>query len=273
MFKVNKKFIPCHDVVFSMMFEDSDLFKQLVKAVTGKEVELIDTPFSQISKRETVTLSSVRFDLFAKTEHGMFSVDMQRSYGTDLINRIVFYACRLISTQNVVDMKYSELQPINVSFIMAEKPSDSKEPIRYIKTVYTDTGEPFSDLLNVALVYVPSILKTADSDSDIRIFAEFFSIKNNDDAEKFEIKYQNSTLGDKLMREYSKISFNEDALRVFANDPYYTDKDYERITLERERAAKERDRERVKILADRIPVEELATLFNMPITEVRRLAE
>jgi hypothetical protein len=269
MFKVNTKFIPCHDVVFSMMFEQSDLFKQLVKAVTGSDIELIDTPFSQISKREAVTLSSVRFDLFAKTAHGIFSIDMQRSYGTELINRIVFYACRLISTQNVVEMKYSELQPINVSFIMAEKPSDSVNPIRYIKTVYTDTGEPFSDLINIALVYIPSILETAAADSEIRIFAEFFSIKNNDDAEKFENNYKSSALGEKLMREYSKISFNEDALRVFANDPYYSQKDFERISQDRDN----RERTRIKKLVELIPIEKVSDIFDMSIDEVKHIAE
>jgi hypothetical protein len=42
-----------------MMFEDSGLFKQLVTAVTGNDIEFIDEPFSQVSKREIVTLSSI----------------------------------------------------------------------------------------------------------------------------------------------------------------------------------------------------------------------
>jgi hypothetical protein len=100
-----------------MMFEDSDLFKQLVKAVTGNDIQLIDEPFSQVSKRETVTLSSIRFDLFAKTSQGMFSVDIQRSVDDNLLNRIIFYACRMISSQDVVKMQYSNVLPANASFM------------------------------------------------------------------------------------------------------------------------------------------------------------
>jgi hypothetical protein len=114
-----------------------------------------------VSKREAVTLSSIRFDLFAKTTQGVFSIDMQRSVDDNLLNRIVFYACRMISSQDVVKMQYSNVLPANVSLIMAEMPSGSKNAVRYVKSEYTDTGEPFSELLNIALVYVPTVIKTA----------------------------------------------------------------------------------------------------------------
>jgi hypothetical protein len=239
------------------------LFKRLVKAVTGNEIELIDAPFSQISKRETVTLSSIRFDLFARTTHGMFSVDMQRTYGEDLLNRIIYYACRMISTQDVVDMQYSEVRLANVSFIMAEKPSGAKNAVRYVKASYTDTGEPFSELLNIALVYIPTVLKTAEEFSDLRIFAEFFSVKNDSDWEKFENKYKDNELGDKLMKEYSKISFNEEAMQAFAKEPYYSEKDIDRIAAIRA----------VKKLGGKVPFDVLADAFGLPLSEIREIAQ
>jgi hypothetical protein len=273
MFKIKTPFIPCHDVVFSMMFEDSDLFKLLTKAVTGIDIELIDEPFSQVSKREAVTLSSIRFDLFAKTTQGIFSIDMQRKLEDGLVNRIVFYACRMISTQDVAKMHYTNVLPANVSFIMAEKPSDCKNAVRYVKTAYTDTGETFSDLLNIALVYVPTVLKTADEFSDIRIFSEFFSIRESADAETFENKYKNNDLGVKLMNRYATVSFNEEALKAFAKETYYTEKDYERIIFERDERIKERDINNVKRLYGRIPAEELSTMFNIPVNDIKHLAE
>jgi hypothetical protein len=245
-----------------MMFEDSELFKQLAKAVTGKDIELIDAPFSQISKREAVTLSSIRFDLFAKTTQGVFSIDMQRSNSKDLLNRIIFYACRMISSQDVIQMRYSDVLPVNVSFIMSEKPSDSKNAIRYVKTTYTDTGETFSELLNIALVYVPTVLKTVEPNSAIRIFSEFFSIQNNFEAEIFENRYKDNDLGVKLMDKYRTITFNEEALKAFAKEPYFTEKDYI-----------ERDKERIRELAPMVPLEKLASVFNIPLNEVRKLAE
>jgi predicted transposase/invertase (TIGR01784 family) len=266
MFHVSAQFIPCHDVVFSMMFENGDLFKQLIKAVTGNEIELIDTPYSQISKRENVPLSSVRFDLYANTTQGAFTVDMQRTLSEDFVNRVMFYACRLVSVQDVKRMKYSMLQPVNVSFIMSENSSDSKNYIRYVKALYTDTGETFSDVLNIALVFVPSVVINADTNSDIRVFAEFFSIKDNEDAKNFETTYKDNSLGEKLMREYTKIQYNEDALRAFAKDSYFTVKDLEEIQTQR-------DTKRIKQLATMHSLEDLAKIFELPLEQIKLMAE
>ncbi|MDR0943723.1 MAG: Rpn family recombination-promoting nuclease/putative transposase [Ruminococcus sp.] len=263
MLELKTDFIPCHDVVFSLMFEDSELFKELVKSVTGKDIELIDEPFSQVSKRERVTLSSIRFDLFAKTTQGVFSIDMQRRVDDNLVNRIIFYACRMISSQDVSRMQYSSVLPANVSFIMSEKESsENKNAVRYVKTAYTDTGEPFSDLLNIALVYVPTVLKTTPPDSAIHIFSEFFSIKEINDAENFENKYKNNDLGVKLMERYNTVVFNEEALKAFAKEPYFTDKYTE-----------ERNKEIIRELSPIVPLEKLASALKLSLSEVKRLAE
>jgi predicted transposase/invertase (TIGR01784 family) len=274
--KVNKKFIPCHDVVFSMMFEDSWLFKKLIKAVLHKDIELIDTPFSQITKREKVTVAAVRFDLFARTAHGIFSIDMQRSYGTELNNRILFYASRLISTQTVIDMNYADIQPVNVSFIMAEKPSGSKNSVRYVSANYQDTGEVFSDLLNIALVYVPTVVKTEDEFSDLRIFAEFFSIQNDKDWEIFEKHYKKTKLGVNLMKTYSNVSANEELLTALAKEQHYTEKDYERITKQRvERAVnfavREERKLHLKSLSRILPITEIAKVYGMSQNEIEEI--
>jgi predicted transposase/invertase (TIGR01784 family) len=263
MSKIKGRFIPCHDVVFSLMFEDSELFTRLIKAVTGKEIELLDKPFSQISKRENVSLASIRIDLFANTTSGVFSVDMQRRIDENLADRILCYACRMISVQKVEDMQYSDLEPVSVSFIMTDKTNDSENAIRYVKAAYTDTGEPFSELINIALVYVNKVRVTEDTDSELRIFAEFFSINDDSDWETFEKTYKDTDLGGKLMRKYSKVTLNEEALRAFANEPYYDKRDDNKII--------------VKSLLSKFPhkftAKEVAEAYGLSLDEIRTLSE
>jgi hypothetical protein len=260
---IKGRFVPCHDVVFSLMFEDSELFTRLIKAVTGKEIELIDKPFSQISKRENALLASIRFDLFANTKSGMFSVDMQRTYDENLTNRIVYYACRMLSVQKVKKMRYSDLDPVSVSFIMTDKPSESENAIRYVKAAYTDTGEPFSELLNIALVYVNKVRTTEETNSELRIFAEFFSINDDSDWAAFEKTYKDTDLGGKLMQKYSKVTLNEEALRAFAKEPYYDKKDVERILTGR----------LLRGLKKKYPLSDLAEALNLSMEEAQSLSQ
>jgi hypothetical protein len=95
------------------------------------------------------------------------------------------------------------------------------------------------------------------------MFAEFFSIKNNSEAERFENKYKQTELGVKLMQNYAKVSFNEEALRAFAKEPYFTEKDMERVLIKRA----------LNNFPDEFSIDSLAKLFGLPISEVQRIAE
>jgi hypothetical protein len=64
------------------------------------------------------------------------------------------------------------------------------------------------------------------------------------------------------MNRYATVTFNEEALKAFAKEPYYTEKDY-----------MERDKERIRKLSSIVPLEKLASVFNIPLSEVKQLAE
>ena len=114
-------FYPSNDVVFSVMFSKCNLFCALVSAVTGDKVELNENPHSQASLHEDdILLNTIRFDTFAFAKNNkLYTVDMQRSYKEARIEkRTAYYACRAISTQEVVDMAYEDLKPVNICFIL-----------------------------------------------------------------------------------------------------------------------------------------------------------
>jgi len=114
-------FCPCNDVVFSVMFGNSYLFCKLCSAVTGELVEIIGNPHSQATLNENdVMLNKIRFDSFAFGKSNKFySVDIQRKYKKSRQERrTVYYACRAVSTQEVRQMAYEKLKPVNISFIL-----------------------------------------------------------------------------------------------------------------------------------------------------------
>jgi hypothetical protein len=67
------------------------------------------------------------------------------------------------------------------------------------------------------------------------------------------------------MNKYTTVTFNEEALQAFAKEPY-TEKDFERMTIER-------NINNAKRLYGRIPTDELSTMFNLPVAEIQRLSE
>jgi hypothetical protein len=92
------------------------------------------------------------------------------------------------------------------------------------------------------------------------------------------------------MSEVREIIFNEEALAAFAaKETYYSEKEYERIMLERDDRIKEldehskeldeldkerdeRDKEIIRELASMIPLEKLASIFDLSVTEVKQIA-
>ena len=114
-------FCPPNDVVFAVMFVDRDLFRRLISSVTGSEVDIKGKVYSQATLRENdPLLNSIRFDTFTETHNDQYyTADIQRSYEESrLKRRTIFYTCRAISTQDVNEMAYEDLKPVNVSFVL-----------------------------------------------------------------------------------------------------------------------------------------------------------
>jgi hypothetical protein len=62
------------------------------------------------------------------------------------------------------------------------------------------------------------------------------------------------------MSEYTKAVFNEEALRAFAREPYYSEKDREKDT-----------RELIKQVARDNSLEGLARIFGIPLEQVKKI--
>lgn len=277
--KYNEKYPPRHDLIFSIMFEEKKLFSQLLKAVTGHTIET-DEIISQASLiPDNINESYIRFDTYAKDKDGtVYSMDLQNTYIEELLkNRTIYYACRALSGQKIIKGDYKKFNKVVVSFIMTKKKMN--QPVEII-SLYNQNNERYSDLLTLYNVYVPSVIAVSQSDDDLKVFSEFFSVNSFADMEKFYSIYHDNALANELIVLYNKTIGYTD-LDNLAGKEYFkmkiTEQDIAEAKVEYE--AKGRAEGRIEGEAGLIrklknigrSVREIADFCNMSETEVERL--
>lgn len=97
----------------------------------------------------------------------------------------MYYACRAISTQPVTNMSYD-------------------------------------DLIEITLVYVPAVLREGDGAKDLYIFAQFFAISSQEEADKFAEGFSSVELGKELISMYNNALRDVNSLNFIENAPYFT---------------------------------------------------
>ncbi|MCL2321667.1 MAG: Rpn family recombination-promoting nuclease/putative transposase [Oscillospiraceae bacterium] len=232
-------FCPSNDIVFSVMYSKRYLFSELISAITGDEIELDEEPHSQASLREDdVLLNSIRFDVFSTANNKrIYTADMQRSYKeARLVNRTVYYSCRALSTQVVDNMNYEDLKPVNICFILTSH--NNKKAIRRIKFCDVDDHDVYSDVIEITLVYVKTVLKSKDKKSKLYLLARFFDISSQKKADKFVLEFENTKLEKELIVMYNKSVASVNNLRKIESSPYFTERLNEaQLEEERKKAA------------------------------------
>ena len=219
--------------MFCIIFANKELFIRLGQSIHRQEMILEGDPLSQAVRQERdVKLNKILFDVLAPAVRNFFTADMQRRYFKNTQeNRTVYYICRTISTQKVDNGKYENVKPVHISFILTTPPEESQDPehkgIRQVSFCYRDTGEVYSELANLYLVYVPIIVEqgvTENSDQeqkDLYVFARFFAIETYEDAEKFCLDFADNQLGKDLMSMYGEVLGDVTALEDLENSEYF----------------------------------------------------
>ena len=219
-FKLNSKFLPRNDVIFSIMFADKELFSQLLTSVIGEPVDPIEVISQANITKENTEHNNIRLDTYAVEASGRsLSADMQNTYSQQYIeNRTVYYACRLIARQKVENLQYENLKQVAVSFILTSK--NDKEHI-------------YSGLITIYNVFIPSVVRAEDNtvSESLKIFAHFFSINTQDDLNNFVQTYKNYPLASLLMLRYSEAVNRMDLDQIIGKE-YFTMKSAEALKME-----------------------------------------
>ncbi|MCL1917641.1 MAG: PD-(D/E)XK nuclease family transposase [Peptococcaceae bacterium] len=223
---------PSHDVVFAITFAKKELFIKLCSAVYGQEITIVGEPHSQAVVRENdVLLNSIRFDVLgiADTDQ-IFTLDIQRRYSKGRQERRgAYYMCRAVSSQRVSEMKYEDLYPVHIAFVLTDpnRILDSKNTSKSIRKVglcYLDTGELYDDLIELVLVYVPAVIKetTATEGNNLYIFSRFFAVSSQEEAAAYAAEFGTNDLAKELVHVYNSLVANYQGLQDVENSVYFT---------------------------------------------------
>ena len=226
LFHYDNYYRPSHDVVFAITFADKELFIRLCSAVYGQKITIVGEPHSQAVVRENdVLLNAIRFDVLgiADTEQ-IFTIDIQRRYAKGRQERRgAYYMCRAVSSQPVTDMKYEDLHPVHIAFILTDH-KNAPRGVRKVGLCYLDTGELYDDLIELVLVYVPTVIKeTATSEgSDLYVFSRFFAVGSTEEAAAYAAEFETNDLAKELVHVYNSIVANHKDLQAIESSPYFT---------------------------------------------------
>ena len=233
--KLNPKFLPRNDVIFSIMFADRELFSQLLTSVIGEPVNPIEVISQANITKENTEHNNIRLDTYAVEPSGRsLSADMQNTYSRQYIeNRTVYYACRLISRQKVENLQYEDLKQVAVSFILTSK-RNKQAPVEIIHMYRENDKEHiYSGLITIYNVFVPSVVKTEDDtiSETLKIFARFFSITDQNDLNNFIQAYKDSPLTSLLILRYGEAINRTDLDKIIERE-YFAMKSAEALKME-----------------------------------------
>lgn len=200
----NKLYLPKSDVVFSVMFLDKELCEKTLNIILGENIELINIVNEFKNDLYKAALNSIYFDVRTKTKDGrIITLDIQRQYIKNRIrNRTVYYACREVGSQKVVQSKYEDLKNVVITFILTEATLKWTRDNRKITLQDTQTNEKYSDLLTIHEVNIRHI--NDKNNKDMIILRDFFQIDAQLTYDKFVSNYENTSFGRLLLKSYKK---------------------------------------------------------------------
>jgi len=215
---------PSNFIVFGLIFEDKQIFKETIKCILGDEINEEAYVVSEKENRMGSIYNKIRFDVYAEGEK-IYSLDMQTGYAGEMTqNRLVYYACRAVGGQKVKNFEYGKLKMCVVTFIFEKNSYKSNQFLtkHYMATEIDGKVVKYSDLLNIVELNLGYY--TGTENENLNILCEFLRIQNNNDLKAFHKKYSGSEFGRELYDKYLKVVTNKDNIERVANMQLYQEK-------------------------------------------------
>lgn len=269
---------PSNAVVFGLIFEDRQIFKETVKCVLGDEINEETYVVSEKENRMGNSIyNKIRFDVYGESDK-IYSFDMQTGYTSAMINnRLVYYACRAVGGQEVKKFEYGKLKMCVVTFIFEKNSYKSNQFLTryYMASEVGGKIVKYSDLLNIVELNL-GCYKGTDNEN-LNTLCEFLKIQNNDDLRGFYENHIGSEFGEELYNKYLKVVANKDRIERVADMQLYRDKIQLRyFTAEEADAMFEQFGEKIAInllIKNKLSVEEIAEAAELTVEKVTELKE
>jgi len=268
---------PSNYVIFGLVFEDRQIFKETVKCILGDELN--DKTYAVSEKEDKMgspVYNRIRFDVYAEDDK-IYSLDMQNGYVGEMIrNRLVYYSCRAIGRQDVKNFEYDKLKNCVVTFIFEKHSYKSKRFMTNIYMAYEDNGkmEKYSDLLNVVEVNLGRYEKT--DNIELNILCEFLRIQKNDHLDQFNKNHSGNEFGKMLYDKYMKVAFDKERIERVSNMQLYQAKTQVKYLSENDvKFIWEQSREEIikEMLIYGDTIEKISKIMHMPEEKIREIEE
>lgn len=268
---------PSNYVVFGLIFEDKLIFKETVKCVLGDNLN--DETYVVSEKENRMgnsKYSKIRFDVYAEGDK-IYSLDMQNGYMSEMIrNRLVYYACRAVGSQEVKNFRYDRLKTCVVTFIFERHSHRSSQFLTkyYMAAEIDGKMVKYSDLLNVVELNLGKYAPTADN-ANLNILCEFLRIQNSEQLQDFHKKRGESEFGKLLYEKYMKVALDAERIEKVANMQLYEAKSRVRYLSENDVDFLWEERgEKIAqslLIKNKLSIEEIAEATELTIDRIKEL--
>jgi|GEM_PF-1394511 len=273
---------PSNYIVFGLIFEDKQIFKETVRCVLGDEINDETYVVSEKENRMGSALyNKIRFDVYGESDK-IYSFDMQTGYTSEMIqNRLVYYACRAVGGQEVKKFEYGKLKMCVVTFIFEKNSYNSKQFLTryYMASEIDGKIVKYSDLLNVVELNLGYYAGT--DNENLNILCEFLRIQSSEQLRDFAERRNGNEFGKMLYSKYMKVISNKDTIERVANMQLYqeklqlkylTENDVKFIGEEYENLRAEKIAENL-LIKNKLSIEEIAETTGLNLERVTKLKE
>ncbi len=285
---------PFMDWPFKYLFAREENKENLIwflKLLLGKDVNIVDLEYvnNELIPEEEQMKACV-FDIICKDKNGdKFLVEMQKRHKSNFNDRILYYACSLITRMGKKgrEWNYADIKKVYSICVMNFKLVNDSKLRRDFGVIDRVDGQIFSDKLNIIMLQIPCLM--AESIHECTEHYEFllYLLKQMHRDMKTIEQLKQEVRDTKLPEEIKEVFYNvldtadvaslseRDRARYEANLKFYRDTMWE-LRDQREEGREEGRQEKAMefasfLKADGHPVEYIARATGLTISEIEKI--
>ena len=254
---------PSADVVFSFLFSDKVVFAELMSSIMGEKIdanELYVKSQVTMAAAEDFNEVTVRLDVRGINKKWLMAAEMQNDFRKALTDdRSPYYHAVLMASQEVENMRYDKLKTVCITFILPTKELIDSDGIRHLEWADVKTGQFIENSDRRYFLYIPNILKNEDiraTNPILFMFARFFEVFTQEQANKFLVDYKNEPLARRLIHMSNVLYQEKSNVREMYTIPYYDRKAFIEEIAALEQIVLQTEQERLRAEQERLHAEQ-----------------
>ena len=229
-FRIDKemRIYPSADVFYSFIHSDKVIFAEQMSSIMNEKINTADLEVkSQVIMAAAADFNetTVRLDVRGTNPNWLMASEMQNDPRKSLTDdRSPYYHAVLMASQEVDNMQYDKLKTVCITFIMPTKELKDSDGIRHLEWADVNTGKFIENSDRRYFLYVPNILKNEkikSNNSKLYMFARFYEILTQEQANAFLKNYQNDPIARRMIHMSNVLYEEKVNVQEINTIPYY----------------------------------------------------